>query len=110
VKNIVTAAMVCATAIAIAFLLRIERVPTQQRYQLCSVDETSSGTDKTVKSVYRHNYRKDWRMSARLWEMSRDAQNQPMVNWADGWEEMPESTEAAVALEQAQLRTILQKP
>jgi hypothetical protein len=28
---------------------------------------------------------------------AQDAQHNPVIDWADGWEEMPESPEAAVA-------------
>lgn len=111
-KNIVIAAMVCVTAIACALLLRGERVPAQQRYQLCSVDETSSSNGKTLKSVYRLDTvtGKASRVSSRPFEVSRDAQHNPMVNWADGWEEMPEPPGAAVAKEQAEIKRTLQKP
>jgi hypothetical protein len=106
------AAMVCVTAVACVLLLRVERAPAQQRFQLYSIDETSPANGKTVKSVYRFDRvtGKAWRISSRPFEVSRDAQHDPMVNWADGWEEMPESPEAAVAKEQAEIKTILQKP
>jgi hypothetical protein len=105
-KTIVITAMACATAIICAALLRVERAPGQQRYQLYNVDDVSSVSGKTVKWVYRLDT-----VSGRTWCMSsnpvptkgQDAQHNPIIMWADGWEEMPESPEAAVAKTQAQL-------
>ena len=106
-KPIVITAMACATAIACAAWLRFEHAPAQQRYQLYSIDETSSANAKTVKSIYRLDT-----VSGRTWRMSsnpvqtpaQDAQHNPVVTWADAWEEMPESAEAAVAKAQAEWR------
>jgi hypothetical protein len=102
-KAIVIAAMACATAI-ICVLLRVERAPA--RYQLYGIDETSSGNGKTVKSVYRLDMisGRTWRVSSKPFVASGDLQHNPLVNWADGWEEMPESPEAAVAKAQAEWR------
>jgi hypothetical protein len=46
---------------------------------------------------------KTWRMSSNpVPTASKDQQNNPIVMWADGWEEMPESPETAVAKAQAE--------
>jgi hypothetical protein len=106
-KAIVIAAMACATAIICVLLLRVEYAPAQQRYQLYGVDETAPATGKTVKSVYRIDMLsgKTWRVNSKAFLTgTQDEQNKPMLNWADGWEEIPESQDAAVAKEQAQWR------
>lgn len=106
-KPIVITAMACATAIVCAALLHVERVRAQRRYQLYSIDETSSASGKTVKSVYRLDTvsGKTWRMSSSpVQTTAQDAQHNSVVTWADGWEEMPESPEAAVAKAQAEWR------
>lgn len=99
--------LACATAIACTALLRVERGPAQRRYQLYSTDETSMANGKTFKSVYRLDTvsGKTWRMSSSpVQTTAQDAQHNPVVTWADGWEEMPESAEAAVAKAQAEWR------
>jgi hypothetical protein len=103
-KAIIITIIACATAITCVVLLRTGRAPEQPRYQLYSMDETSSASGKTVKSVYRVDA-----VSGRTWRISSnplqtgavDAQHKPVVAWADAWEEMPESPETAVAKEQA---------
>jgi hypothetical protein len=95
----------CATAITCAMLLRADRSPLQPRYRLYSIDETSSANGKTVKSVYRLDTirGRTWRLSSNpVQTAAQDAQHNPVVTWADGWEEMPESAEAAVAKAQAE--------
>jgi hypothetical protein len=104
-KSIVITVLACATAITCVLLLvRVQRTPEQPRYQLYGLDETSSTTGKTVKSVYRVDTitGRTWRVSSSpLQTGAGDAQHKPVVAWADAWEEMPESPEAAVAKEQA---------
>jgi len=95
--------MACATAIICVALLRVERASTQQRFQLCGVDETA-GNGKTVKSVYRIDTvsGKTWRVTSKpFFTGAQDEQHNPLASWADGWEEMPDSPEAAIAKEQA---------
>ncbi len=104
-KAIVITGIACATAIICVALLRVERA-SRQRFQLYGVDETALD-GKTVKSVYRIDTvsGKTWRVKSKaFFTGTQDAQHKPMVNWADGWEEMPESPEAAVAQEQAEWR------
>jgi hypothetical protein len=106
-KAILITAIACATAIICVALLRIEHASTQQRFQLYGVDETAPGTGKTVKSVYRIDTvsGKTWRVTSKaFFTGSQDAQHNPMTSWADGWEEMPKSPEAAAAKEQAEWR------
>src|SRR6266576_1243892 len=108
-KLIIITAMVCATAIACVLLLRDDRAPARRRYQLYSIDETASPSGKNVKSVYRLDTitGKTWRITANpVPTGSKDSQNNPIVLWPDGWEELPESPEAAVAKAQAELRAI----
>jgi len=45
-----------------------------------------------------------WRVSSKPFVASGDLQHDPLVTWADGWEEMPESPEAAAARAQAEWR------
>src|SRR6266849_6736080 len=101
-KAIVITGMACATAITVAALLRVERAPAQQRYQLYNVDDISPASGKTVKWVYRLDTvsGKTWRMSSNPAVIS----GNEIATWADGWEEMPESPEAAVAKAQAEFR------
>jgi hypothetical protein len=104
-KHTVITAMTCATVIACAVLLRVERTGAQRHYQLYSIEETSSANGKTVKSVYRVDTvsGKTWRMSSNpVPTTAQDAQHNPVVTWADGWEEMPESPEAAVTKAKAE--------
>jgi hypothetical protein len=104
-NTIIITVIACATAITCAILLRADRSPTQARYQLYGIDETSSANGKTVKSVYRLDALsgKTWRLlSNPVQTAAQDAQNNPIVTWADGWEEMPESREAAVAKAQTE--------
>lgn len=103
VKTIITALIVGAAAITCAVLLRVDH---PSRYQLYGIDETSSADGKTVKSVYRLDTisGKAWRISSKPYQFSQDAQGKPMINWADGWEEMPESPDAAVAKSQQELQ------
>jgi hypothetical protein len=106
-KPIVITGMACATAIACVALLRFEHAQSQPRYHLYSIDETSSANGKTVKSVYRLDTvsGKTWRMTSNpVQTTAQDAQHNPVVAWADAWEEMPESAEAAVAKAQAEWR------
>ena len=104
-KIIVITAMACATAIICALLLRVERAPTHRRYQLYSIEETVSPSGKNVKSVYRLDTisGKTWRISSNpVPTASKDSQGNPITMWPDGWEELPESPEAAVAKAQAE--------
>ena len=107
-KSIVITILACATAVICALLLRVDRQPEQSRhrqaeqprYQLYGVDEMSAANGKTVKSVYRLDTitGKTWRMSSNPVPIGgQDAHGNPAITWADGWEEMPESPEAAVA-------------
>ena len=103
-KAIIITIIACATAITCVVLLRVQRSPEQLRYQLYGLDETSSTSGKTVKSVYRVDIitGRTWRVSSSpLQTGAVDAQHKPVVAWVDAWEEMPESPEAAVAKEQA---------
>ena len=103
-KVIIITIVACATAITCVMLLRDRCTPERPRYQIYSVDETSSASGKPVKSVYRLD-----KITGRTWRISSsplqtgavDAQHQPVVAWADAWEEIAESAEAAVAKEQA---------
>jgi len=104
-KFIVITAMACVTAIICTLLLRVDRAPAHRRYQLYSIEETSSANGKNVKSIYRLDTisGKTWQLSANpVATDSKDSQNNPIVMWADGWEELPESREAAVAKAQAE--------
>jgi hypothetical protein len=109
-KAIVITVLACATAIARVALLRVERTPAspaQERYRLYSIDETSNANGKTVKSVYRLDVvtGKTWRIESKPVPAGvQDAQHNPIVSWADGWEEMLESTDAAVAKMQAEFQ------
>ncbi len=99
-KIIVIAAMACATAITCTLLLRIDKAPAHRRYQLYSIEETSSANGKNVRSIYRLDTvsGKTWRISSNpVPTAAKDSQNNPMVIWAAGWEELPDSPEAAVA-------------
>src|SRR6266496_5338342 len=102
-KPLVITAMVCATAIVCVLLLRVDRAPVPPRFHLYGIDETSSADGKTIKSVYRLDTisGRAWRISSKPYQFSQDAQGKPMINWADGWEEMPESPDAAIAKSQA---------
>lgn len=103
-KSIVITVLASATVITCVLLFRDRRGPEQPRYQLYSIDETSAASGKTVKSVYRLDT-----ISGRAWRISSspvqtgalDAQHKPVVTWADAWEQLAESSEAAVAKEQA---------
>ncbi len=104
-KVIVVTIMACTTAVACVLLLRVQRQPEASRYQLYSVEETASPSGKNVKSVYRLDTisGKTWRLSANpVPTASKDSQNNPIVMWPDGWEELPESPGAAVAKAQAE--------
>jgi len=107
-KAFVITAVACVTAIICVVLLRTEATSTHQRFQLHGLDEI--GLDgKTVRSVYRIDTvtGKTWRVKSKpFYTGTQDAQNKPMVNWADGWEEMPESPEAAVRKEQAEWQAV----
>jgi len=108
-KAIVITLIACATAIScvVLVLLRVEHAPAQPRFQLYNVDDTSEASGKTVKWIYRLDTvsGKTWRMSSNPAVMSEDAQHKPIIaTWGDGWEEMPESPEAAVAKAQAEFR------
>ena len=98
------------TVLACVALLRVERTPAspaQERYRLYRIDETSNANGKTVKSVYRLDVTtgKTWRIaSSPVATGAQDAQHNSVVSWADGWEEMPESTDAAVAKMQAEFQ------
>lgn len=84
------------------------RVPA--RYLLYGVDETVAAIGKTVKSAYRIDTvsGKTWRIESKpFFTGSHDAQNKPMTSWADGWEEMAESPDAAVAKQQAEFRAAM---
>jgi hypothetical protein len=103
-KSIVITILACATVITCVLLFRDRRVPEQPRYQLYSIDETSAASGKTVKSVYRLDTisGKAWRISSSPLQIGAvDGQRKPVVAWADAWEEFAESSEAAVAKEQA---------
>jgi hypothetical protein len=107
IKAIVITVLACATAIACVALLRVERTPAQDRYRLYSFDETSNANGKTVKAVYRLDVTtgKTWRIaSSPVATGAQDAQHNSIVSWADGWEEMPESTDAAVTKMQAEFQ------
>ena len=106
-KSIVITILACATAITCVVLWRGDRTPEQSRYQLYGVDETSSANGKTMKSVYRVDTisGKTWRMSSNPVPIPVGGDPQhPTVNWADAWEEMPESPEAGVAKAQEEYR------
>jgi hypothetical protein len=99
-KLIVITAMICATTIACVLLLRDDLAPSRRRYQLYSIEETASPSGQNVRSVYRLDTisGKTWRISANpVPTESKDSQNNPLVMWPEGWEELPESPEAAVA-------------
>ena len=109
-KFITITAMICATAIACVLLLRHDRVPVHRRYQLYSIEETATPSGKNVKSVYRIDTitGNTWRITANpVPTASKDSQNNPIVMWPDGWEELPESPEAAVAKAQAEYQRAL---
>jgi hypothetical protein len=111
-KSIVITIFACATAITWVILWRGDRTPEQSRYQLYGVDETSSANGKTMKSVYRVDTisGKTWRMSSNPVPIPVGGDPQhPTVNWADAWEEMSESSEEAVAKEQARWRGALEQ-
>ncbi len=105
-KAIAITILACATAIACVALLRVERTPpAQERYRLYSIDETSNTNGKTVKTVYRLDAvtGKTWRIESKPVSTGvQDAQHNPLVSWADAWEEVPESTDAAAAKLQAE--------
>src|SRR5947209_8394144 len=103
-KTIIATSIACATAITCVVLLRGARALEQPRYQLYSMDEASSANGKTVKSVYRIDTvsGRTWRISSSAFQTGAvDAQHKPVLGWADAWEEMSESPQAAVAKEQA---------
>lgn len=104
-RAIVVTIIACVTAIACALLFREERASHAPRYVLYGMDETSSANGKIVKSVYRIDTitGKTWRVSSNPIPIGgQDPQHNPTVTWADGWEEMPESAEAAIAKAQAE--------
>jgi hypothetical protein len=103
-KPLVITAMACATAIACVLLLRIERTPAQQRYQLYSVDEISPLDGKTIKSFYRLDAisGKTWYLKPKpFFTGTNDEQNKPIISYAYGWEETSESPDEAVEKEEA---------
>jgi hypothetical protein len=103
-KAIVITIIACVTAITCVLLLRVELHPAQPHYQLYGIDETAAATGKTVKSVYRLDVisGRTWRVSSSPFQTgAHDAQHNPVVTWADGWEELLESPEAAAAKAQA---------
>jgi hypothetical protein len=104
-KSIIITVLSCATAVICTILLRADRVSTQPRYRLFSFDETAAGNGKTVKSVYRIDTLtgKAWRISSSPVDVGAyDAQKNPVMAWADGWEEIAESRELAIAKVQAE--------
>jgi hypothetical protein len=103
-KPLVITAMACAAAIVCVLLLRVERTPAQQRYQLYSVDEISPRDGTMIKSLYRLDAvsGKTWHLSTKAFLTgTNDEHNKPMISFADGWEETSESPDEAVAKEQA---------
>ena len=109
-KLIITTVIICATAITCVVLLRGGCASEQPRYQLYSMDETSAESGATVKSVYRVDTvsGRTWRISSTPFDTGTfDAQHKPVIAWADAWEEMPESTKAALAKEQASWQQLI---
>lgn len=111
-KPIIATTIACLTANTCVVLLRVIRTPEQPRYQLYSMDETSAANGKTAKSVYRVDTvsGRTWRISSSAFQTGAlDAQHNPVLGWADAWEEISESSEAAVAKEQAGWQRTLDK-
>jgi hypothetical protein len=105
-KTIVVTVIACATAITCVVLLRLDRSSAQPRYQLYGIDEISPFDGKTVKSVFRLDT-----ISGKTWRLSSNALatgvDKPSFDFADGWEEMPESPEAALAKGRAKWDRVL---
>ena len=94
--------MACATAIICVALLRVERAPAQQRYQLYNLEDISEASGKTIKSIYRLDT-----VNGRTWRMSMKpalTSGMRIITWGEGWEEMPESLEAGVTKAQEEFR------
>lgn len=114
-----TAAIVLGSALlgAICALLLWQtaagREGPRQHYQLKSVDETTRDGNHTVKSLYRMETTTGhtWHLeSSPVWTGSHDTAGQDIVVWADGWQEIPESTELAIAAERKRIAAAARLP
>ena len=75
----------------------------QHRYELHAVEEIAPANGRVVKSVYRFDTvtGKAWRIGANPVQTN-PQDPKAIVIWAEGWEEVPESLDLAVAKAQAE--------